>query len=112
MTGERTTVSAREVRIGDRVVTAAGRELTVTRIDAGLLGREDLIALVEDSDDGWFKQPLRVDGEIEVIRPAGRRSLEPRQDRHDHHDHEHQEEPVRDRDAADDREGEQESCEQ
>lgn len=36
-----TTVKATEVRIRDRLRTPTGLELTVTRIDHGLLGRAD-----------------------------------------------------------------------
>jgi len=67
VTTERTAVPVRDVRVGDRLF-ARGTELTVTRIDAGLLGRSDLLAFVEDSDERWLKLPLPIDGEAEVIR--------------------------------------------
>jgi hypothetical protein len=68
VTRARTTVRARDVRVGDRVIAADGTELTVTRIDAGMLGRSDLLAFVEDSDVRWIKLPRPPDAEVEVIR--------------------------------------------
>jgi hypothetical protein len=50
------------VRIGDRLRTRTGLELTVTRIDHGLLGREDFISFVEDSAEQWLKLPARWTG--------------------------------------------------
>jgi hypothetical protein len=63
-----TTVKATDVRIGDRLRTRTGLELTVTRIDHGLLGRADFISFVEDSDEQWLKMPAPRDGEVELVR--------------------------------------------
>jgi hypothetical protein len=63
-----TTVKATDVRIGDRMRTRTGLELTVTRIDHGLLGREDFLSFVEDSDEQWLKMPAPRDGEVELVR--------------------------------------------
>jgi hypothetical protein len=63
------TVRAQEVRVGDHVFGRDGIELTVTRIDEGLLGRTDLIAFVEDSDARWLKLPVFLDSDVEVMRP-------------------------------------------
>ena len=63
-----TTVRATEVRIGDRLRTRTGLELTVTRIDHGLLGREDFLSFVEDSDEQWLKMPVPRDGVVELVR--------------------------------------------
>jgi hypothetical protein len=62
-----TTVKATDVRIGDRLRTRTGLELTVTRIDHGLLGREDFLSFVEDSDEQWLKMPAPRDGEVELV---------------------------------------------
>ena len=62
-----TTVRATEVRIGDRLRTRTGLELTVTRIDHGLLGREDFLSFVEDSDEQWLKMPAPRDGDVELV---------------------------------------------
>lgn len=61
------TVKATDVRIGDRLRTRTGLELTVTRIDHGLLGRPDFLSFVEDSDAQWLKTPAPRDGEVEVV---------------------------------------------
>jgi hypothetical protein len=64
------TVRAQDVRVGDQVFGRDGIELTVTRIDEGLLGRTDLLALVEDSDVRWLKLPVFLDSDVEVIRSS------------------------------------------
>jgi hypothetical protein len=68
VTADRTTIPAADVRVGDRVLVPDGTELTVTRIDTGLLGRADLVAFVEDSDVRWLKLPRPAGAEVEVIR--------------------------------------------
>ena len=62
-----TTVKASDVRICDRLRTRTGLELTVTRIDDGLLGRPDYVSFVEDSDEQWLKMPAPRDGEVELV---------------------------------------------
>jgi hypothetical protein len=62
-----TTVRATDVRIGDRLRTRTGLELTVTRIDHGLLGRPEFLSFVEDSDEQWLKMPALQDGEVELV---------------------------------------------
>jgi hypothetical protein len=65
-----TTVKATEVRVGDRVRARSGTELTVTRIDAGFMGRADMLAFVEDSEAQWFKLPAPSNGDVELVRSA------------------------------------------
>jgi hypothetical protein len=60
-------VSARDVRIGDRLRSRDGTELTVTRIDQGFLGRPEMLAFVEDSPRQWFKLPAPIAGEVELV---------------------------------------------
>jgi hypothetical protein len=62
------TVNATEVRLGDRLRARSGAELTVTRIDEGFMGRADMLAFVEDSEEQWFKLPALRDGEVELVR--------------------------------------------
>ncbi len=62
-----TLVPASAVRIGDRLRSRDGTELTVTRIDEGFLGRPEMLAFVEDSDAQWFKMPSPRDAEVERI---------------------------------------------
>jgi hypothetical protein len=65
-----TTVSVRDVRVGDRLRARDGTELTVTRIDEGFLGRPEMLAFVEDSALQWFKLPAPIDGEVELLERA------------------------------------------
>lgn len=66
-----TQIKAREVRIGDRLRTGTGLDLTVTRIDHGLLGRPEFLSFVEDSEEQWLKLPAAPDGEVELVeRPS------------------------------------------
>lgn len=62
------TVKATEVRLGDRLRARSGAELTVTRIDEGFMGRANMLAFVEDSEEQWFKMPALRDGDVELVR--------------------------------------------
>lgn len=64
-------IPAGEVRIGDRLRTRSGLELTVTRIDQVFMGRADMLAFVEDSEAQWLKMPALRDSEVELVRSAG-----------------------------------------
>jgi hypothetical protein len=68
MTVAPATLRAAEVRIGDRLRTRSGAELTVTRIDEEFMGRAEMLAFVEDSEEQWFKMPALRDGEVELVR--------------------------------------------
>ncbi|MCW2542658.1 MAG: hypothetical protein JWM40_210 [Frankiales bacterium] len=59
-------VPATEVQVGDRI-RSRELELTVTRIDVGMLGNPGLIAFVEDSETQWLKLPVPIDAEVEVL---------------------------------------------
>jgi preprotein translocase subunit YajC len=59
------TVLASQVQVGDRVRTANGNELTVTRIETGFFGV--MLAFVEDTPERWFKQPVMETAEVEVL---------------------------------------------
>jgi hypothetical protein len=63
-----TTVTAAEVRAGDRVRLASGVEMLVSRIETGLLGRDGLVAFIEDTPARWYKQPVSQAAEVEVSR--------------------------------------------
>jgi hypothetical protein len=67
------TVKATEVRLGDRLRARSGTELTVTRIDEEFMGRAEMLAFVEDSEEQWFKMPALRDGEVELVRRADAR---------------------------------------
>ena len=61
------TVKATEVRLGDRLRARSGAELTVTRIDEDFMGRTNMLAFVEDSEEQWFKMPALRDGDVELV---------------------------------------------
>jgi hypothetical protein len=65
------TIKATEVRIGDRLRTRLGAELTVTRIDDRFLDRPGMLAFVEDSETQWLKMPARLDADVELVRRSG-----------------------------------------
>jgi len=67
MTEAGTKIKATEVRVGDRLRTRLGDELTVTRIDDEFMGREEMLAFVEDSDVQWMKMPAPRAGEVELV---------------------------------------------
>lgn len=56
------------VRPGDRVRLASGQVVLVSRIEASFLGRENMVAFIEDTPDRWFKQPVQLAAEVEVLR--------------------------------------------
>jgi glutathione peroxidase len=58
---------AADVRCDDRVRTASGVELTVSRIEHPFLGRGDLVCLIEDGSQRWLAEPLSPDDEVEVL---------------------------------------------
>jgi hypothetical protein len=61
------TISATEVRVGDRLRARSGVEMTVTRIDQRFFGNDQMLAFVEDSPEQWFKMPAPRDGEVELV---------------------------------------------
>lgn len=65
-----TTVTAADVRAGDRIRLANGLEMLVSRIEPGFLGRPGLLAFIEDTPARWYKQPLPDTAEVEVARVA------------------------------------------
>jgi len=57
-----------EVKVGDRIRLASGRELAVSEIEAPFFGRDEMLAFIEVTDSSWFKQPGRVDAPVEILR--------------------------------------------
>jgi hypothetical protein len=62
-----TTKRVTDVVPGDRLRLTSGREMTVTRIEHGFLGVDDLICLVEDTDECWFAQALFLTADVETV---------------------------------------------
>ncbi len=61
-----TTVAATDVRAGDRIRLNTGVEMLVSRIEPRFLGRNGLIAFIEDTPARWYKQPLPETAEVQV----------------------------------------------
>ena len=59
---------ASEVLPGDRVRLADGREVIATRIETNFFGRSAMLALIEDTPDRWYKQPVACSADVEVLR--------------------------------------------
>ena len=57
-----------DVRPGDRVRLASGREILVSRVEPNFLGRESMVAFIEDTPERWFKQPVPGGAELEIQR--------------------------------------------
>ncbi len=64
------TVPVTEVAVGDRIRHGSGAELEVSRIEPTFLGRDGMIAFIEDTPERWFKAPVPKDGTIEVLASA------------------------------------------
>lgn len=60
------TKTAGQVVAGDRI-RARGVEITVARVEDGFLGREGMIAFIEDTPERWLKVPSPADAEVEVL---------------------------------------------
>jgi glutathione peroxidase len=64
------TVAAAEVKVGDRVLGPDGTALLVSRIEERMLGRDGLLAFIEDSPARWAKLPTPADAEVQVLTGA------------------------------------------
>jgi hypothetical protein len=47
----------------------SGTVITVTRIEPRFLDRDEMLCLIEDTDERWRAQPVHRDAEIDVLRP-------------------------------------------
>jgi hypothetical protein len=61
------TVTAADVRVGDRIRLPTGGDLLVSRIEPRLLGLE-MVAFIEDTPERWFKQAMAPSADVEVLR--------------------------------------------
>ena len=67
MTDTWKTVLASEVQAGDHIrVPGSGMELDIARVEYPFMGRDAMLAFIEDSPARWFKHPCPVDTEVEV----------------------------------------------
>ena len=70
MTSDWVTTAASEVQPGERVRLPSGDEMTATRVDRRFMGMDTMVAIIEDTAEGWCKRPLASDAEVEVQRPT------------------------------------------
>jgi hypothetical protein len=63
------TMTAADVRPGDRIRLSADIDMLVSRIEPDFMGRKGLIAFIEDTPGRWFKQPMLTSSRIDVMRP-------------------------------------------
>ena len=57
---------AKDVQPGDRI-RLYGQELTVTRVDSPFMGRDNMVLLVESTDERWHCLPAGTDTEVELL---------------------------------------------
>lgn len=66
--GDWRTTGAGQVAPGDRVRVGGrdGIEVTVSRVEQPFLGREAMLAFIEDTEQRWLKVPVAADADVEV----------------------------------------------
>jgi hypothetical protein len=65
------TVKAEEVKVGDTLRTQSGEVVKVSRVEASFLGRANMVAFIEDTPERWFKQPMTLGSDVEVLTRPG-----------------------------------------
>lgn len=68
MTESWTPIYAADVKPGDRVRLASGVEVLVSAVEPNFLGRDGMIAFIEDTPARWFKAPVPATADVEVQR--------------------------------------------
>jgi hypothetical protein len=58
---------ATDVVIGDVVRTQAGEVVKVSQIEANFMGREGMLAFIEDTPERWYKRPVRADADLDIL---------------------------------------------
>jgi hypothetical protein len=53
--------------VGDVVRTERGDVVVVSRIEESFFGNAEMIALIEDTSERWYKRPLRLDADVEIL---------------------------------------------
>jgi hypothetical protein len=61
-----TSVPVLEVKPGTTVRLRNGMELLVSRVEQPFLGRDNMLAFIEDTSRRWYKAPVPIDGTIEA----------------------------------------------
>jgi hypothetical protein len=60
------TRTAGQVVAGDRI-RLRDVEITVARVEPRFLGRDGMLAFVEDTPERWLKVPTSPDAEVEIL---------------------------------------------
>jgi hypothetical protein len=60
------TKAAGQVVAGDRI-RLRDVEITVARVEPRVLGRDGMIAFIEDTPERWLKVPTSPDAEVEIL---------------------------------------------
>ena len=58
---------AADVVVGDVIKTQRGDIVTVSRIEQSFFGNDEMIAFIEDTPERWYKRPVRLDADIEIL---------------------------------------------
>jgi hypothetical protein len=58
---------ATDVTVGDVLRTQSGEVVKVSQIEANFMGREGMLAFVEDTSERWYKRPLPADADVEIL---------------------------------------------
>lgn len=53
--------------VGDVVRTERGDVVVVSRIEQSFFGNAEMIATIEDMSERWYKRPLRLDADVEIL---------------------------------------------
>jgi hypothetical protein len=60
-----TTVKAADVKEGD-FIRYRGAEFEVAHIEVAFMGRDGMLAFIEDNSERWMKYPAGADAELEL----------------------------------------------
>jgi len=68
MTDAWVSMPVEEVQVGDRLRLGSGQVIEVSRIEENFMGRDTMIAFIEDTSRQWYKQPMPKGSNVEVDR--------------------------------------------
>lgn len=58
---------AADAVVGDVVRSPRGDVVKVSRIEKSFFGNDEMIAFIEDTPERWYKRPVRLDADIEIL---------------------------------------------
>jgi hypothetical protein len=59
--------SAADVKPGDQIRLPSGQSLLVSRVEEAFMGIPGMIAFIEDTPERWYKQPMPIKNEVEIL---------------------------------------------